>query len=107
MSEPTTTTQTHLTWRERERAPAPLPQGTSSLRVPAALCAIFLGALGVHKFLLGYRKQGVITLLVTVLTLGFGGILMALIGVIEGAVYLATSDGEFARTYVAGRRGWF
>ncbi|MCY2959972.1 MAG: NINE protein [Planctomycetota bacterium] len=75
--------------------------------MPAAICAILLGALGVHKFILGYTGPGLIMLLVTVLTLGFGGFLMALIGVIEGIVYLTKSDDEFIQTYVTARRNWF
>lgn len=107
MVDETTTTQTHLTWREQEKPPAPAPTRVTSKKVPAAVCAILLGALGVHKFILGYTKEGLIMLLVTVLTLGFGGFLMALIGVIEGIVYLTKSDDEFVRTYMTERRGWF
>ncbi len=107
MTDESTTTQTHLTWREREHAPAAEPQVVASKRVPAGICGILLGALGVHKFVLGYTKQGLIMLLVTVLTLGYGGFLMALVGIIEGIVYLTKSDAEFVRTYMTERRGWF
>ena len=107
MSDDTTSTQTHFTWREMERPPTPQPTASASKRVPAGICGILLGAIGVHKFVLGYTKQGLIMLLVTVLTLGFGGILTGLVGLIEGIVYLTKSDDEFVRTYVTGRRGWF
>lgn len=107
MSDETTSTQTHLTWREMERPPPPAPRASACRKVPAGLCGILLGAIGLHKFVLGYPKQGTIMLLVTVLTLGFGGFLTGLVGVIEGIIYLTKSDEDFVRTYVTGRRGWF
>jgi len=107
MVDETTTTQTHLTWRGREQSAPPAPTATASKKVPAGICAILLGYLGVHKFILGYTTQGLVMLLFTVLTLGFGGFLMGLIGVIEGIVYLTKSDEEFVQTYVVAKRGWF
>ena len=47
-----------------------------------------MGALGVHKFVLGYTKEGVIMLLLTVLTLGMLGFVSGIIGLIEGILYL-------------------
>jgi hypothetical protein len=46
-------------------------------------------------------------LLVTVLTFGFGGFIMGVIGIIEGIIYLTKSDEEFASTYVSAKKGWF
>jgi len=74
------------------------------------ICGVFgilLGALGIHKFILGYTMQGIIMLLVTILTLGFGGFVMGIIGLIEGIIYLCKSDEEFVRIYVDGRKEWF
>ncbi len=76
-------------------------------KIAAGVCGILLGALGIHKFILGYTIQGVIMLLVTILTLGFGGFIMGLIGLIEGIIYLTKSDADFVATYVTGKRGWF
>lgn len=76
-------------------------------KIAAGICGILLGALGIHKFILGYTKEGVIMLLVTILTLGFGGFIMGIIGLIEGILYLTKSDAEFTATYVTGKRGWF
>ena len=76
-------------------------------KIPAGICGILLGALGVHKFILGYTKEGVIMLLVTILTVGFGGMITGLIGLIEGIVYLVKPDDEFVATYVDGKKGWF
>src|SRR5207245_7444092 len=64
---------------------APLrPTGGAEKKLAAGLTGILLGSLGVHKFILGYTRAGLIMLLVSVLTLGFGSIPMAVIGIIEG-----------------------
>ncbi|MFQ3580437.1 MAG: NINE protein [Chloracidobacterium sp.] len=75
--------------------------------MPAAICAILLGALGVHKFILGYTTEGLIMLGITILTCGFGAMISSVIGLVEGIMYLTKSDQEFVATYVQGRRGWF
>lgn len=79
----------------------------SSKKVAAGICGILLGALGVHKFILGYKSEGLIMLLVTLLTCGLAGIVFGVIGLIEGIIYLTKSDDEFAQTYVVNKRGWF
>jgi TM2 domain-containing membrane protein YozV len=79
----------------------------SNNKIAAGICGILLGSLGIHKFVLGYTKEGVIMLLVTVLTCGFGSIVMGPIGLIEGILYLVKSDEEFVRTYVTNKKGWF
>lgn len=76
-------------------------------KIPAGILGILLGALGIHKFILGYTKEGVIMLLVTVLTLGILGFIMGVIGLIEGILYLTKSDEEFVATYVTNKKGWF
>lgn len=53
-------------------------------KVVAGVLAIFLGSLGIHHFYLGNTKKGVIALLVTILTCGIGGIVMEIIGIIDG-----------------------
>ncbi|MBD1999391.1 TM2 domain-containing protein [Leptolyngbya sp. FACHB-541] len=81
-------------------------QGTDK-KVAAGVCGILLGALGVHKFLLGYTTEGLIMLLVTILTCGFGGAVMGIIGLVEGIMYLTKSDEEFVSTYILSKKGWF
>jgi len=76
-------------------------------KIVAGILGILLGALGIHKFYLGYTKEGVIMLLVSVLTLGFLSWAMWIIGLIEGILYLTKPDEEFVATYVTGRKGWF
>lgn len=78
------------------------PQGQSK-RIVAGVLALLLGSLGVHKFFLGYTKEGIIQLVVSIVTCGIGGI----IAFIEGIIYLVKSDTEFYNTYQVGRKPWF
>ena len=79
----------------------------SNKKLAAGLLGIFLGSFGIHKFVLGYTKAGLIMLLVTVLTCGVAGFVMGLIGVIEGIIYLTQTPQEFKATYLDGRKEWF
>ena len=72
-------------------------------KIAAGICGILLGGLGVHKFILGYTKEGIIQIVVTFLTCGLG----SFIGLIEGIIYLTKSDEEFSRIYVQNKKGWF
>lgn len=78
-----------------------------SKRVVAGIVAIIFGALGIHKFILGYQKEGLIMLIISMLSLGFLAGVVALVGLIEGIVYLTKSDEEFYQTYQVGRKPWF
>jgi TM2 domain-containing membrane protein YozV len=89
-------------------APPPPPgSAASNNKVAAGVCAILIGSLGIHKFILGMTAPGLIMLLVTVLTCGFGGIVMHLIGLVEGIIYLTKTDAEFHQIYEVGKRPWF
>lgn len=72
-------------------------------KIVAGICAILLGWLGVHKFILGYTTEGVIMLVLGILTCGLTNI----IGIIEGVIYLTKSDEDFVRTYIQNKKGWF
>ena len=72
-------------------------------KVLAGVLAIWLGSIGVHKFILGYTKEGVIQIVLTFVTCGLGSI----IPLIEGIIYLTKSDEEFYNTYQVGKKGWF
>ena len=72
-------------------------------KVTAGICAILVGWLGVHKFILGYTTEGVIQLVLGILTCGLTNI----IGIVEGVIYLTKSDEEFVRTYIQNKKGWF
>jgi len=71
-------------------------------KVVAGILGILIGALGIHKFYLGYTKEGIIQILLNLLC-GLG----SLIGLIEGIIYLTKTDEEFYQTYQVGKKGWF
>ena len=77
----------------------------------AGILGILLGSLGIHKFYLGYSKEGLIMILVSVLgsifTLGIAAGVMGIIGLVEGIIYLTKTDDEFYRTYELGQKTWF
>ena len=85
-------------------APTPggKPEGADK-KLLAGILGILIGSLGIHKFVLGYTKEGVIQIVLTVVTCGLAGI----IGLIEGIIYLTKSDEEFVNIYIKGRKGWF
>ncbi|WP_025125895.1 TM2 domain-containing protein [Myroides odoratimimus] len=72
-------------------------------KVVAGILGILLGAFGVHKFFLGYTKEGIIQLIIGLVSCGVLGI----IGLIEGIIYLTKTDEEFYNTYQANKKGWF
>ena len=76
-------------------------------KIPAGICGILLGALGVHKFILGYNKEGIIMLAATLVTCGFAGAVVGIVGLIEGIMYLIKTDEEFVATYITSKKGWF
>jgi TM2 domain-containing membrane protein YozV len=84
--------------------------GVASLKKKAGWSAILLGGLGVHKFLLGYKRAGMIMLLVSLvgwIFFALPSLVMMVIGIVEGIIYLSKSDADFAATYLRGRREWF
>ncbi len=80
-----------------------LTNGQESKRVVAGVLAILLGYLGVHKFYLGYKKEGIIQLVVGLITCGASSI----VSIIEGVIYLMKSDEEFVETYQVNQKPWF
>jgi len=62
-------------------------------RVTAALLAMFLGGLGVHKFYLGRPGLGIIYILLC------WTFIPAIIGFIEGLVYLSMNEPAFQQKY--------
>ncbi len=79
-------------------------------KIAAGLLGILLGALGIHKFYLGYTKEGIIMLLITILgsfLLAIGPLVMGVFGLVEGILYLTKTDEEFQAMYVDNRKGWF
>lgn len=75
-------------------------------KVPAGVLGILLGGLGIHKFYLGYKNEGLIMLLVTLLTCGAGGAIMGILGLVEGIIYITKTDEEFVETYITNKKPW-
>lgn len=72
-----------------------------------AWLAITLGWLGIHRFKLGNKKEGIINLVITLLPFIPGGIVFFVIGVFEGVKYLRMSDLDFEETYLSRKKKWF
>jgi TM2 domain-containing membrane protein YozV len=89
--------------------------GGDNKKILAGILAIFLGWAGIHKFILGYQKEGIILLVVSIIgfmlsCIGIGVFLVwatGVIGLVEGIIYLTKSDEEFYNTYEVGQRPWF
>lgn len=81
----------------------PTPQQDNK-KIACGILAILLGPFGIHKFLLGYTSEGLITLLISLISCGT---LTSLLGLIEGIIYLTKSDQEFYQTYQVNKKGWF
>jgi len=84
-------------------------------KILAGVLGIFLGAFGVHKFILGYNKEGGIMAVICIIgiatsCIGIGVFIawgIGIVGLIEGIIYLTKSDEEFYNTYQAGKKPWF
>ena len=63
----------------------------SKSKIAAGLLGIFLGALGIHNFYLGYTSKAIAQLLITVLSCGFLGVVSEIWGLIEGILILTDS----------------
>lgn len=87
------------------------PVAGADKKLVAGICGILLGALGVHKFILGYNTEGIIMLVASLvgawLTCGISAGVMGVIGLIEGIIYLTKSDQEFIQTYINNKKTWF
>jgi TM2 domain-containing membrane protein YozV len=85
-------------------------------KVVSGLFGIFLGQLGIHKFMIGATNAGLVTLILSVggwllagLTCGVSLLLpaaMGILGVIEGVIYLTRTDSEFYSQYEIGHKPW-
>ena len=98
------------------RPPAPMygqsqmqdwKQAGADKKVAAGILGIVVGAFGIHKFVLGYQREGLIMLLVSLLSCFMLAGVMQVIGIVEGIMYLTKSDEEFVKTYIYGQKGWF
>ena len=71
----------------------------SGKRTMCGILGILLGGFGVHRFMMGDTKGGIIRILLSLC--GIGGI----IGLIEGIMYLMKTDEEFDQMYP--EKEWF
>jgi TM2 domain-containing membrane protein YozV len=83
------------------------PPRDDSKRIVAGIFGLLMGALGIHKFILGYTGAGLVMCLITVFTCGYGALIFGPIGFVEGIIYLSASDEDFYQRYVVRRRPWF
>ncbi len=77
--------------------PTLVPAGPAKSKVAAGVLGICLGALGIHRFYLGYTGIGLAQLLITILTCGWGGIVSGIWGLIEGIMILTGSINQDAQ----------
>ncbi len=73
-------------------AAAPAPTTTKN-KTSAALLALFMGGIGIHKFYLGRPGMGVLYLLLC------WTLIPALVAFVEALVLFGMSEAEFARKY--------
>lgn len=96
--------------------------GTGSLpgadkKILAGVLGILLGGIGVHKFIIGYNREGIIMLSSQLISwilfitscgiLFFLPFLVSVVGFVEGIIYLTKSDEEFVQTYIVDKKPWF
>lgn len=86
-----------------------------SKKIPAGVLGIVLGQFGVHKFVMGFPRAGLVMLAVTLVGYMLACIhvglwmvaAMHLIGFVEGIIYLVKNDSDFYRDYVIYKKEWF
>ena len=82
-----------------------------SRRTTIGILAIIFGFLGVHKFMLGYKREGFILLVVSIIggiiTCGIAIIVTDIIGIIEGIMILNKTPMQFKKTYIDRKTFWF
>ena len=81
-------------------APVPAADFSQRSRIAAGILGLLLGWLGIHRFYLGSIGVGIIQIIVTFVTFGFGG----LWGFVEGIIIISgaswrDSDGKPLRGY--------
>lgn len=80
----------------------------------AGWLGILVGPLGVHKFVLGYNRAGLIMLMAPVVVIPAGwwissalSLLMGIVGLIEGLKYLSQTPQQFKARYIDAKHEWF
>lgn len=81
----------------------------SKSKTVTALLAIFFGSLGVHKFYLGFFKEGLYLLIFSFVLSRINpylGFIIYIFVFIEATLYFKMSDKDFQRIYVREKRKW-
>lgn len=105
-------------WQQQARASRDAsytPPTSSALpqkdHIAAGVFAILLGAFGIHKFYMGLTNAGFITLAISIvgsiISFGAAAVVMALVGIVEGIIYLAKPQSQFLQDYIVGKKAWF
>src|SRR5690606_26939987 len=84
--------------------------GGDNKKLLTGILAILFGWLGVHKFILGYQKEGIIMAAIGVLgwfLCGIPTMSASIVGLIEGIMYLTISYVELYNIYQVGKKPWF
>jgi TM2 domain-containing membrane protein YozV len=68
-------------------------------KLVAGLLGIFLGGIGAHKYYMGSWGWGIVFTAACILTMGFLGIVTSIIGLIEGIMFLVSTEEAFAEKY--------
>ena len=80
-------------------------------RTSTGVFGLFFGYLGIHKFILGYEREGFIYLAVSIIggiiTCGIATAVAGTIAIIESIMYLTKTPEEFKRLYIDKKTAWF
>lgn len=99
----------------REEWNRPPQRSVESKRVIAGILALFFGSLGVHKFVLGYEREGALLLVLTAVGIATACIIVGIpilcatgiVSFVEGIIYLTKTDEEFYQEYQVNKKPWF
>ncbi len=89
--------QVYLKIKNKQKIERHLPKS----KLIASLLALFLGFLGIHDFYLGYRKKGILKIVLTVGT-GIGGGMYALVDfirLITDGIYTDAAGNELKKEF--------
>ena len=68
-------------------------------KTTAALLAFFLGAIGIDQFYVGQNAAGIVLMLITICSVGWGLVLTGIVALVHFFQFLVMSDEEFDNKY--------
>lgn len=90
--------------RSERRPPQRPPSPGGGDRTTHGVIALLLGGFGLHKFLQGNTGNGILRVVLGLLTCW---IVTGIISLIEGIQYLSMSDAQYDRDYIRNKKDWF